>query len=91
MTPTKAKRNKGIELLSEVALLKEAQLKKAIKRSKQDTNIHQEGGSSEGTNLESEGPDELKDKLINTSEGTSLKLGVLDVSKAGSSESEYES
>ncbi|GJX54156.1 hypothetical protein Tco_0282525 [Tanacetum coccineum] len=35
--------------------------------------------------------DEPKGKLIDTSEGTGLKLGVPDVSKADSSESEYES
>ncbi|GJS18747.1 hypothetical protein Tco_0413219 [Tanacetum coccineum] len=63
--PAKAERSKGIELLSDAALLEEAQLKKV--------------------------PDEPKDKSIDTSEGTSLKPGVLDVSKGDSSESEYES
>nr|GEW70668.1 retrovirus-related Pol polyprotein from transposon TNT 1-94 [Tanacetum cinerariifolium] len=52
--PAKAERSKGIELLSDAALLEEAQLKKALKRSKRDTNIHQEGGSSERANFESE-------------------------------------
>ncbi|GJV09922.1 hypothetical protein Tco_1351463 [Tanacetum coccineum] len=46
--PTKAERSKGIELLFEAASLEEAQLKKDIKRSKQETNIHQAGGSSKG-------------------------------------------
>ncbi|GKD23890.1 hypothetical protein Tco_1225593, partial [Tanacetum coccineum] len=32
--PAKAKRNKGIDLMSEADLLKEAQMKKAIQRSK---------------------------------------------------------
>ncbi|GJZ32196.1 hypothetical protein Tco_0577632 [Tanacetum coccineum] len=59
--PTKAERSKGIELLFEDASLEEAQLKKAIKRNKQETNIHQAGGSSEGADLESEVPDEPKD------------------------------
>ncbi|GJZ22887.1 hypothetical protein Tco_0559926, partial [Tanacetum coccineum] len=54
-------------------------------------NIHQAGGSSEGADLESKVPDEPKGKSSNTSEGTSLKPGVLDVFKADSSESEYES
>nr|GEV98280.1 hypothetical protein [Tanacetum cinerariifolium] len=40
---TKAERSKGNELLSDAALLEEAQLKMALKRSKQDTNIHQAG------------------------------------------------
>ncbi|GKE02578.1 hypothetical protein Tco_1390561 [Tanacetum coccineum] len=62
--PAKAKRSKGIDLLSEAALLEEAQLKKALKRSKRDTNIHQAGGSSEGADFESEVPDEPKGKSI---------------------------
>ncbi|GJW13064.1 hypothetical protein Tco_0017197 [Tanacetum coccineum] len=89
--PAKAERSKGIELLSNATLLEEAQLKKAIKRSKQETHIHQVGGSSEGADFESKVPDEPKGKSINTSEGTSLKPGVPDVSKADSFESEYES
>ncbi|GKE44701.1 hypothetical protein Tco_1471985, partial [Tanacetum coccineum] len=89
--PPKAERNKGTELLSEALSLEEAQLKNAIKRIKRETNIHQAGGSSEGADLESEVPDEPKGKSINTSEGTGLKQGVLAVSKADSSKSEYES
>ncbi|GKC44719.1 hypothetical protein Tco_1062441, partial [Tanacetum coccineum] len=88
--PAKAKRSKGIELLSEATLLEEAQLKKAIKRSKREINIHQAGGSTEGADLESEVPDEPKGKLIDTSEGTGSKPRVLDVSKADSSENETE-
>ncbi|GJS17792.1 hypothetical protein Tco_0412264 [Tanacetum coccineum] len=89
--PTKAERSKGIELLSDAALLEEAQLKKALKRSKRDTNIHQVGGSSEGADSESEVPDEPKGKLIDTSKRPGLKPGVPNVSKCDSSESEYES
>ncbi|GKC68166.1 hypothetical protein Tco_1100764, partial [Tanacetum coccineum] len=84
--PVKTKRSKGIELLSDVALLEEAQLEKAIKQRRRETHIHQAGGSSEGANLESEGSDELKGKSIDTSEGTGLIPGVLDVSKADSYE-----
>ncbi|GKD30839.1 hypothetical protein Tco_1241617 [Tanacetum coccineum] len=54
--PTKTDRSKGIELLSEAASLEEAQLKKAIKRSKQETNIPIAGGSVKGAYLESEVP-----------------------------------
>ncbi|GJS49933.1 hypothetical protein Tco_0600054 [Tanacetum coccineum] len=68
-----------------------ADLKKAITRSKRETNIHQAGGSCEGVNLESEVPDEPKGKTIDTSEATGLKPGVPDVSKADFSKSEYES
>ncbi|GJY51652.1 uncharacterized mitochondrial protein-like protein [Tanacetum coccineum] len=64
--PAKAKRSKGIVLLSEAALLEEAQMIKAIKRSKQETNIHQASGLGEGVGLELEVPDEPKGKLIDT-------------------------
>ncbi|GKD16156.1 hypothetical protein Tco_1205314 [Tanacetum coccineum] len=53
--PIKAKKSKGIEVLSDVALLKEDQLKKALNRTKRETNIHQAGGSSEGANFKSKG------------------------------------
>ncbi|GKD18664.1 hypothetical protein Tco_1207822, partial [Tanacetum coccineum] len=76
-----AKRYKGIELLSDAALLEEAQLKKALKRSKREINIRQAGGSSEGANFKSQVPDDTKGNSIDTSEGASLKSGVLDVSK----------
>nr|GEY14157.1 reverse transcriptase domain-containing protein [Tanacetum cinerariifolium] len=64
--PAKAERSKGIELLSEAALLKEAQLKKALKRSKRETDIHQACGSSEGVDLESKVFDEPKGNSIDT-------------------------
>nr|GEX11394.1 hypothetical protein [Tanacetum cinerariifolium] len=89
--PAKAVRSKGIDFLSEVTLLKEAQLKKALKRSKRETSIYEVGCSSDGADFESEVPDKPQGKLIDTSEGTGLKLGVPDVSKADSSKREYES
>ncbi|GJU32420.1 hypothetical protein Tco_1176009 [Tanacetum coccineum] len=49
------------------------------------------GGSSEGADLESEVLDEPKGKSIDTSERTSLKPRVPDMSKVDSSESKYES
>ncbi|GJW46522.1 hypothetical protein Tco_0078168 [Tanacetum coccineum] len=49
------------------------------------------GGSSEGANSKSEVPDEQRGKSTDTGEGTDLKPGVVDVSKADSSKSEYES
>ncbi|GJT30317.1 hypothetical protein Tco_0910592 [Tanacetum coccineum] len=52
--PSRKHPSSGIELLSDVALLEEAQLKKALNRSKRETTIHQAGGSSEGTDSESE-------------------------------------
>nr|GEX14155.1 hypothetical protein [Tanacetum cinerariifolium] len=47
-------KSKGIELLSEVALLEDAQIKKALMKSKRDTNIHQVSRSNEGADFESE-------------------------------------
>ncbi|GJX80054.1 hypothetical protein Tco_0328203 [Tanacetum coccineum] len=89
--PAKAERSKGIELLSDAALLKESQLKKALKRSKQDITIHQACGLSEGADSESEVPDELKGKSFNTSKGTGLKPRVSDVSTTDLSDSKNES
>nr|GEU95466.1 hypothetical protein [Tanacetum cinerariifolium] len=88
--PTKVERNKGIELLSEAASLEEILMKRAIKRSKRETHLHHAGGSGDGAGLESEVPDEPKGKSIDTHEGTSLKPGVLDMSKVDSLDSEYE-
>ncbi|GJX10406.1 hypothetical protein Tco_0200265 [Tanacetum coccineum] len=88
--PTTTERSKGTDLLSEVALLKEAQVKNVLKRSQRETTIHQAGGSGDADGLQPEVPDEPKGKTIDTHEGTGSKLGVPDVSKADSSESEYE-
>nr|GEW45314.1 uncharacterized mitochondrial protein AtMg00810-like [Tanacetum cinerariifolium] len=66
--PAKDDISKGIDLLSEATLLEEALLKKTIKRSKQETNIHQAGGSSKGADLESDVPDEPKGKSIDISD-----------------------
>ncbi|GKA44256.1 hypothetical protein Tco_0736980 [Tanacetum coccineum] len=59
--PAKVDRGKGMYLLSDVALLEVAQLKKVLKKSKQDTHMLHASGSSEGADLESEVPDESKD------------------------------
>nr|GEX00297.1 hypothetical protein [Tanacetum cinerariifolium] len=87
--PAKVARRKGIELLSDAALLEEAQLKKALKRSKRETNIHQAGGSSEGADFKSDVPDKPKGKSIDTSKGTGLKPGVPDVSKESDDEPQH--
>nr|GFB35140.1 hypothetical protein [Tanacetum cinerariifolium] len=87
--PAKPERRNGIKLRYDVALLEEAQLKKALKRSKRETNIHQSGGSSGGADFKLKVPDELKVKSIDISKGTGLKPGVPDVFKGDSSKSEY--
>ncbi|GKE12570.1 hypothetical protein Tco_1416121 [Tanacetum coccineum] len=90
-TPTKAERSKGIDLLSEAALLEEAQVKKILRRSHRETSIHKAGGLGDETRSTLGVPDELKGKYVDTHEGTGLKLGVLDVSITDSFESENES
>nr|GEV43223.1 hypothetical protein [Tanacetum cinerariifolium] len=89
--PETIERSKGIDLLSEAALLEEAQVKKVLKRSRRDTTIHQAGASGDGAGLQPEVLDEPKGKSVDTHEGTGSKPWVLDVSKANSSKSEYKS
>ncbi|GKE55117.1 hypothetical protein Tco_1490273, partial [Tanacetum coccineum] len=89
--PATTDKSKGIHLLSEAALLEEAQVKKVLKRSQRETTMHQAGGSGDGDGFQPEVHDEPKGKSIDTHNGTGLKPGVLDVSKADSSKSEYES
>ncbi|GKE53400.1 hypothetical protein Tco_1488556 [Tanacetum coccineum] len=72
--PAKDARSKGIDLLSEVALLEEAQLKKDLKRSKNETSIHQAGSSSEGADFESQVLDEPKGKSIDTNSGDEANI-----------------
>ncbi|GKF12090.1 hypothetical protein Tco_0050016, partial [Tanacetum coccineum] len=60
--PAKADRGKGIELLLDAALLEDAQLKKALKKRREETHKLQASGSSEGADFESEVPDESKAK-----------------------------
>nr|GEU73099.1 hypothetical protein [Tanacetum cinerariifolium] len=82
---------KGIELLSDVALLEDAQLKKTLRKSKRETYKLQASGSSERADFESEIPDEPTCKPKDASEGIGEKPGVLDVSKDDSTDSEAES
>ncbi|GJW06337.1 hypothetical protein Tco_1568760 [Tanacetum coccineum] len=63
--PAKTERSKRIELLSDAALLEEAQLKKSIKRSKRETHIHQAGGSTADINKTDEEED---DEFVHTPE-----------------------
>ncbi|GKC67658.1 hypothetical protein Tco_1100256 [Tanacetum coccineum] len=88
--PAKIDRGKGMDLLSDAALLEAAQLKEALKKSKLDSYMLHPSGSSEGADFESEVPDELKGKTTGIDEGTGIKLGVPDVPKY-QSKSENES
>nr|GEW07016.1 hypothetical protein [Tanacetum cinerariifolium] len=68
--PAKTDRGKGIELLSDVALLEDAQLKETLRKSKQETYKLQSNDSSEGADFESKVPDEQASKTKDISEGT---------------------
>nr|GEV43042.1 hypothetical protein [Tanacetum cinerariifolium] len=81
---------KGMDLLFDVALLKAAQLKKVLKKSKQDTNMLHVSGLDDGVGYQPKVPDELQDKITGTNEGTSTIPGVPDVPK-DQSESENKS
>nr|GEW12575.1 hypothetical protein [Tanacetum cinerariifolium] len=69
--PAKGDRSKGIEILFDVALSKAAQLKEVTKRSKKDFHNSQVSSSGDGTNLESEIPDEQQHKTSGDSEDDS--------------------
>nr|GEV80921.1 hypothetical protein [Tanacetum cinerariifolium] len=86
--PAKSDRGKGIELLFDAALLKNAQLKKTLRKSKQETHKLQASDSSEEADFESKVPDEKTSKTKDISEGTGMKSRVLNVSKEDSSDSD---
>ncbi|GJS14762.1 hypothetical protein Tco_0409234 [Tanacetum coccineum] len=61
-TPAKVNRGKGMDLLSNVALLEAAQLKKTLKKSKLETHKLYESGSGDGVGSLPKVPDEQEDK-----------------------------
>ncbi|GKB52192.1 hypothetical protein Tco_0902945 [Tanacetum coccineum] len=79
--PIKAGRVKGLNVLSEVALSKAAQLKEVAKQSKKDFHISHASGSGDGTDFESGVPDEQHRKTSGTDDGAGTKPRVLDVPK----------
>ncbi|GJQ89222.1 hypothetical protein Tco_0000361 [Tanacetum coccineum] len=81
-------KRKGIDLLSEVALTEEAQYEEVRKKSLWD--IHKTHPSGSGT-VTKIAPSAAKIKPSVTNEGTGVKLGVPDVTKEESTESEAES
>ncbi|GJR49866.1 hypothetical protein Tco_1400387 [Tanacetum coccineum] len=89
-TPAKVDRGKGIDLLSEVALLKAVQLKKTLKKSKLETHKLHASGSGEGVGSQPKVLDKSEDKTTGTNEGISTKPRVPYVPKY-QSESENES
>ncbi|GJZ11693.1 hypothetical protein Tco_0546452 [Tanacetum coccineum] len=69
-TPAKVDRGKGMDLLSDVALLGASQLKKTLKKIKLETYKLHASGSYEGVGSLPKVPDEQEDKTTCTNEGT---------------------
>ncbi|GKC00172.1 retrovirus-related pol polyprotein from transposon TNT 1-94, partial [Tanacetum coccineum] len=67
-TPSKVNRGKCIDLLSDVALLEAAQLKKTLKKNKLETHKLHASGSDEGVGSQPKVPDEQEDKTTDSSD-----------------------
>ncbi|GKG39440.1 hypothetical protein Tco_0463585, partial [Tanacetum coccineum] len=80
-TLAKGDRGKCIDLFSKAKLLEDTQLKKAFKKSKQDTYMLHASGLGDRVGSQPKVPDESQNKTTDTNEGTSIKLGVPDVPK----------
>ncbi|GKC11644.1 hypothetical protein Tco_1008426 [Tanacetum coccineum] len=88
--PARGDRGKGIELLSDAAVLEVAQVKEALQKSMKDSHMLHASGSGDGVGSQPKVPDESEDKTTGTDEGTGTKPRVLDVPKY-QSESDDES
>ncbi|GJW82753.1 hypothetical protein Tco_0155898 [Tanacetum coccineum] len=88
--PAKVDRGKGMDLLSDAALLEAAQVKEALKKSKKDSHMLHASGSCNRVGSQPKVLDDPQDKTTGTNEGIGTKLGVPDVPKEHS-ESENES
>nr|GEX00569.1 hypothetical protein [Tanacetum cinerariifolium] len=77
----KVDRGKGIDLLSDVALLEATQLMKVLKKSMQDTHMLHASGLDDGVGSQPKVPDALKENTASINEGTGTIPGVLDVRK----------
>ncbi|GJZ40299.1 hypothetical protein Tco_0586862 [Tanacetum coccineum] len=88
--PTKADRRKGMDLLTEAALLEAAQLKKTLKKRKQETHKLHASGSGDGVGSQPKVPDEQQDKTTGINKGSGTIPRVPDVPKY-QSESKNES
>nr|GEX09095.1 hypothetical protein [Tanacetum cinerariifolium] len=77
--PAKKTKEKGLDLLSEVALLEAEQINLATKRSKKGFHISHKSGSGDGVNTQSKVHDEQVQKTSGTDEGTGTIPRVPDV------------
>ncbi|GKA84180.1 hypothetical protein Tco_0805775 [Tanacetum coccineum] len=78
-TPAKVNRGKSMDLLFDAALLKVAQVKEALKKSKKYSHMLHASGSGDGVGSQPKVPDESEDKTTSTDKGTGTKPGVPDV------------
>ncbi|GJS06761.1 hypothetical protein Tco_0363557 [Tanacetum coccineum] len=83
-TPTKGYRGKGMDLLSNVALLEAAQFKKTLKKSKLETHKLHASSLGDGVGSQPKVPDEQEDKATGIDEGTEAS----DSEKTNSDEDE---
>ncbi|GJT46084.1 hypothetical protein Tco_0954799 [Tanacetum coccineum] len=86
----KVDRGKGMDILSDAALLEAAQVKEAFKKSKKDSHMLHASSSGDEVGSQPKVSDESEDKTTGTDEGTINKPGVPDVPKY-QSDSENES
>ncbi|GJZ97561.1 hypothetical protein Tco_0670014 [Tanacetum coccineum] len=68
--PGKVDRGKGMDLLTDAALLEVAQVKEALKKSKKDSYMLHPSGLGDGVGSQPKVPNESKDKTTGTDEGT---------------------
>ncbi|GJS87052.1 hypothetical protein Tco_0769688, partial [Tanacetum coccineum] len=79
--PAKVDRGKGMNLLSYVALLEAAQLKKTLKKNKLETHKLHASGSDDGVGSLLKVPDEQEDKTTITYEGTVITEYLVNINK----------
>ncbi|GJZ34339.1 hypothetical protein Tco_0580156 [Tanacetum coccineum] len=79
--PTKVDRGKGMDLLSEAALLEVVQLKKTLKKRKLENHKLHASGSGDGVGSQPKVPDESEYKRTGTDKGTGTNPRVPDVPK----------
>ncbi|GJT21462.1 hypothetical protein Tco_0891399 [Tanacetum coccineum] len=78
-TPANVDRGKGMNLVSNAALLEAAQVKEALQKSKKDSHILHVSGSGDRVGSQPKVLNESQDKTTSTDEGTGAKPEVLDV------------
>ncbi|GJU12082.1 hypothetical protein Tco_1134478 [Tanacetum coccineum] len=89
--PAKVDRGKGMDLLSDVASLEATQLKKALKKSKQETHKLHASGLGDGVGSQPKVPDESQNKITGINERNCYLLPGLSIVPKYQSKSKNES